>query len=934
MRPIVLASIVLALALSQPAAAAGPTCALLDPEKAPRATILEAKLVADGSATWVERADIDKVLQEQKLQALFSPQSVAERVKLGRLLKADLLVMVRTAKGVKEPVLEVVVSEAATGLRLVRRAVPVTRSADEDVAALLAAVHAGIKKFGEAVTEVVAVPPFVSNDLGYQFDHLKAAHARLAESVAMDRKGVAAVELEEAQALAKEMALTAPGAKLVRPLPLYLLGEYRHDGKDKDRTVSLKLRAERDGKLVGRAVELKLKPDEAPAAIRKWAATVLEGGNAPLALPNPKSEAAVLAARARDFERLGNGEEALALIEASLLLDPDQPALWTAALRNLTPLIQRSWSPKDLKLELAARVRPMYLRGLTHLDALTADEDLRHYRAPNVTVLAAQFLSAPNGLQAWGQLAPATTEIITELQQARRDRMVRLIPRLVKLGNGADIALAGWIGIGLAPKEKYELVERLLVQLQDEPNAQGRTVSYGTVNRPHVLSHLTPPVSAAEDAAYRAFLGRLAAAKSAELRAGAAALTRQWDAERAALKDVRKPLPEPEDVQGLTFRPIEFTHGGRTGSAFPYSGILGAGTGTDVVWGGRVLGVMKERGKCRTVWTGADAGTEFSTVVFDGRYVWATARRTKKWPLLVVLDPVSEKVQVVSAAEGLPEGTDEQLKEPALRHMGIAALEPGKICAAGSFGRGWIALVTLDPKTAKPVVKVIHEAREVQDPGDKDQGARTGIDFLPDFMFTVRAPAEQPGGEPGRRVLVGRGLPVTGYGRPNPAVVARPLVVDPDRSTVEVLREPMANLPRLPHCFGVAGDAVYYLPWDPTKAPQSGVVRIGLPDLTPKVVVEGLPVGFGQVFIHDGRLHVVREIPSQPIPGGAVITADRIAREWWTADLSGKNLRLEAKDVPYLRAVSTSSHYGLVGIISPGGPAQSLYTIEFTRSKK
>ena len=47
--------------------AAGPTCALLDPEKTPRAALLEAKLLAEPGATWVERAGIDKVLGEQKL---------------------------------------------------------------------------------------------------------------------------------------------------------------------------------------------------------------------------------------------------------------------------------------------------------------------------------------------------------------------------------------------------------------------------------------------------------------------------------------------------------------------------------------------------------------------------------------------------------------------------------------------------------------------------------------------------------------------------------------------------------------------------------------------------------------------------------------------------------------------------------------------------
>src|SRR5689334_21070832 len=97
--------VALSLALLLPATThvAGPVCALLDPEKVPQAALLEAKLLADTGATWVERAEIDKVLREQKLQAAFGPQGVGERVRLGKILKADLLVIVRPVKDAKEP---------------------------------------------------------------------------------------------------------------------------------------------------------------------------------------------------------------------------------------------------------------------------------------------------------------------------------------------------------------------------------------------------------------------------------------------------------------------------------------------------------------------------------------------------------------------------------------------------------------------------------------------------------------------------------------------------------------------------------------------------------------------------------------------------------------------------------------------------------------
>jgi hypothetical protein len=98
-------------------------CALLAPEKDPRAALLEARLLTDPAAIWVDRAGVDQVLKEQQLQALFGPQGVGERVKLGQLLKADPLVMVRPVKDAAQPTIEVVVSETATGLRLLLRPV-------------------------------------------------------------------------------------------------------------------------------------------------------------------------------------------------------------------------------------------------------------------------------------------------------------------------------------------------------------------------------------------------------------------------------------------------------------------------------------------------------------------------------------------------------------------------------------------------------------------------------------------------------------------------------------------------------------------------------------------------------------------------------------------------------------------------------------------
>ena len=51
--------------------------------------------------------------------------------------------MVRPVKDTKQPAIEVIISETASGLRLLVRAVPFTKDADADVAALLTAARTG-----------------------------------------------------------------------------------------------------------------------------------------------------------------------------------------------------------------------------------------------------------------------------------------------------------------------------------------------------------------------------------------------------------------------------------------------------------------------------------------------------------------------------------------------------------------------------------------------------------------------------------------------------------------------------------------------------------------------------------------------------------------------------------------------------------------------
>jgi len=929
MRPISHAGIVLVLVLAQPAAA-GPTCALLDPEKVSQAALLEAKLIATPGITWVERADIDKVLQEQKLQALFSPQGVAERVKLGQLLKADLLVMVRPVKGASEPVLELVVSETATGLRLVRRAVPVTKDTDADVAALLAAARDGLRRHGETITEVVAVPPFVSTDLELTHEHLKGAFAKLAEVEALSRKGVVVVELAEAEALAKELALTAPGARPVRPLPVYLLGEYRCEGKGAERTVNLKLRAERGAKALGAGAEVKVRAGAESEAVRTWASDTLGAlarDDRPRPPADPKVEARVLAARARTFKQLGNPAEALALTEASLLLDPDQPDLHADALRAggkvMWPIFARLKGPLEQKGDLADGVR-LYLRGLAHLEAYitagrdpmppigTGWEDLYH----NV--------SYSGFLKPAVRDTPAHRDAMRLMNEEKRAMCLRVIPLLVKQGKERDWYYVRYAVEHMSPREKYETIEGLLAQFVDQPGLYARTVQY--VSEGQAVMVDTPEG--------RALLARLGESKNKDIQAAAGEIVRRMEAKRNAPTARYATDPQGRDKPGpgpgaVKFTPVALAQA-QPGLLRPLRGILAAGASTDVLWTDESLYLMKEKGKIRSVWSapaGTPIGLGFPAVCFDGKYVWATMCLDARNPILLAIDPGTEKVWELGAADGLPLAPEKELTEKLTRtDLMVTGLEPGRVCLVGHFlGRSWIGIGTLE--AGKGTVKVFHEAREAQDLVNADQWKKATVTFNPTFLFTLDGPPGS-GGKPARRVLVGRG-----QGTHLGALGQHPLVVDPERLRVEVLKDNLPGWPSHQQCYA-DGPTAYFSANGPA-ARMTSVFRIGPPDQVPEMIATRLPPSelfASRVFVRDGRVHaVLAQVETRTEKG---IDRRVPTYQWWTADTNGKDLRQVATNLPGIRSVTVSSHYGLVALVEGPRASVTLHTVEIVRPEK
>ncbi|MDQ3441102.1 MAG: hypothetical protein M3478_12215, partial [Planctomycetota bacterium] len=322
-------------------------------------TAIEQGLGARPDTRLLDREHVDRVLDEQPLAAVLSPAGGEQRVKLGQLLRADLLVALRGGgggsggvvgrDGEKSASLSLVVCETGRGLRLITLAFPATGDLAKDAADVLALVASALAKHGEGVAHVCAVPPLVSQDLVHTYRPLQRAYATVIEQALLARPGVVVVELEEAHSIAREIEL-AGGPGVARPLPLYFLGEFRNTGDGDARRVRVQLIARRGETEVSRIEKQDSPPGDVATILRDAAVRALgnpaDGAVEPA---DPLVESKQLAERAKLHQRLGNHTEALDLIEASLLLEPKQPRLHYDAvniLRRLQTSLpgERTWT--------------------------------------------------------------------------------------------------------------------------------------------------------------------------------------------------------------------------------------------------------------------------------------------------------------------------------------------------------------------------------------------------------------------------------------------------------------------------------------------------------------------------------------------------------------------------------------------------------------
>jgi hypothetical protein len=288
--------------------------------------LLTARLTEQKGIELVERERLDAVLREIKLSALSGSTAPADRLSLGKLLKADGLVIISIEKRADRSILKTVFCETSYGLRLrveyhsteVELDDVVKRCADS-LGHVRAHYAAGIKK-------IIGVPSLVSKNLSHDYDHLQAGYAGLLHSALTAHPGVAVIETEEARLIGRELGLGTTPLK-DRVSPMFVEGEFR-------------MSHVKSGEIP--SVSLTVNISDANGEIRKIRHEALAFGKIPQILLEqlprdilriekngslkPLSMSAQfdrLAARADSFSSLGAWEHSIGLREAALLIKPD-----------------------------------------------------------------------------------------------------------------------------------------------------------------------------------------------------------------------------------------------------------------------------------------------------------------------------------------------------------------------------------------------------------------------------------------------------------------------------------------------------------------------------------------------------------------------------------------------------------------------------------
>ncbi|MHB9025515.1 MAG: hypothetical protein ACYC7E_15320 [Armatimonadota bacterium] len=684
--------------------------------------LLEAQLSNRADIALVEREQLAKIMAEQSLSTLSGAASCANRLAIGKLLNAEMLVIL-TRRNAQDKALGVVVSETRQGLRLRVTQLPADVAPEATADALHKELDAALKKSAETIRLIAAVPPLINKDLTRDRDYLQGSYAHILQELLLSLRGVIVVDTEEAKAIGAELALSGSNS-ITRGLPVYLLGEFRCETRNEQAPPYVMLTLRLGERELGHRQADRLEPAAIPAFLRKATVELLAlADQRQVTLPDPVLEAQELLKRARQFYLVGTYPVAAELAEASLLLDSKQAEAHRLAMTayGRCALTAEYSYPNEA-------IRYSELAG-EHIASFIENTDLSKIDSPFGMNLLSEVGEALRTFPYLSSKDKARQERYLTAASHLRDAFHRAI--LAKYQEGAlndwvlAVLLDHWarfLNESSASSEE-NLTQRLdMIPLVVNPNVKV-SMTYQFVNQ-LVGAYGALPDSITKQPVYATFLTTLEQKKYSHPSIAIAIKTqrdylRDMEARERAWREnpIMPPVAPPSAQNGspeVIYTPANWTYEGKvvTGFGFQLCGLLPCGDGVDLIWGGKGgpegihIYLMREKNILSRIVT-LQGNLQPTQATFDGKYAWVPIIGKK--PSIVIIDIASGQSMILTAENGLPP----------FETIVSTAIDPGKLCLCGTFDsrtarRSYIALVTMQT-LGDCQVKVVHEATKQLD---------------------------------------------------------------------------------------------------------------------------------------------------------------------------------------------------------------------------
>ena len=386
---------------------------------------LEVALSAEEGVELLERSEVGRILAERRLSltGLTDPATV---LKLGRILSAQVFVLVEKLPKTKPPAVRVQVIETRTGMVLAAMDGVEARLA-RDTTPAAEAVTSGLAKHRtpKSNRRFVGLLGFRNAEPGAFLDGPAEALGMLLMTQLARSPRVVVLDREHLERLQKERDLSDIELEL-KTSAVLLDGSVRRAPGGKDLEAAMSLRPLAAGGGV-REVSLRIPADDFSAARRMIAAAVLEkldAGAPAEAVPDPAREAEAFMSRAEILISHRETVPAVRAAEAAVALAPNQEMLaravkiWDKRVRTIAMEIRNYPSDERWRRELV-KMEPVLLKRVILLKPVLVRAALRE------TAIARQIIN--EHILAWKAGKPVSVELPVR-------RSIAHCPRDLKLG--------------------------------------------------------------------------------------------------------------------------------------------------------------------------------------------------------------------------------------------------------------------------------------------------------------------------------------------------------------------------------------------------------------------------------------------------------------------------------------------------------------------